>query len=191
MDTSNILIKSLFILEFRLLTLNSLIFSSLLKKKQFILLIQALFLYIPRILWRLLSARAGLDMRDLIEAAHSYKSVDKYSNKKKIMEYIVENFDQYASNPRRSKNRDSLPLKLKYFSESVLCGSGIYLGNYLVTTYFFIKIIYLMNSFFQFFIMNEFLGKQFHELGIDILRYLTNTQNVENMIESVYFPKVF
>jgi hypothetical protein len=139
---------------------------------------------------RLLSARAGLDVRDLIEAAHSYKSVDKFANKKKIMEYIVQNIDQYASNPRRSKARDSIFNKIKYFSESLFCGSGIYLGNYLVTTYFFIKIVYLVNSIVQFFIMNEFLGKQFHELGLDILRYLTNTYSLENSIESVYFPKV-
>lgn len=153
-------------------------------------MIQALFLYIPRILWRLLSARAGLDMRDLIEAAHSYKSVEKFANKKKIMEYIVQNIDQYASNPRRSKSRDSVLQKIKYFGESLFCGSGIYLGNYLVTTYFFIKIVYLINSIFQFFVMNEFLGKQFHELGMDILRYLTNTYSLEDSIESVYFPKV-
>jgi hypothetical protein len=107
---------------------------------KFILLIQALFLYIPRIMWRLLTARAGLDMRDLIEAAHSYKSVEKYSNKSKIMEYIVHNIDQYASNPRRSKHTHSIFQKMKFFGESLLCGTGIYLGNYLVTTYFFIKL---------------------------------------------------
>ncbi len=137
-----------------------------------------------------MSARAGLDMRDLIEAAHSYKSVEKYANKKKIMEYIVQNIDQYASNPRRSKFHDSIFQRIKYFGESLFCGSGIYLGNYLVTTYFFIKIVYLINSIVQFFIMNEFLGKQFHELGMDILRYMTNTYSVENSAESVYFPKV-
>jgi hypothetical protein len=107
---------------------------------KFILLIQALFLYIPRIMWRLLTARAGLDMRDLIEAAHSYKSVEKYSNKSKIMEYIVHNIDQYASNPRRSKHTHSIFQKMKFFGDSLLCGTGIYLGNYLVTTYFFIKL---------------------------------------------------
>ncbi len=106
------------------------------------------------------------------------------------MEYIVQNIDQYASNPRRSKSRDSILQRIKYFGESLFCGSGIYLGNYLVTTYFFIKIIYLVNSIGQFFVMNEFLGKQFHELGLDMLRYLTNSQTFENTIESHYFPKV-
>ena len=38
--------------------------------------------------------------------------------------------------------------------------------------------------------MNEFLGKQFHQLGIDLLRYLTNTYNIETSSDSVYFPKV-
>lgn len=137
-----------------------------------------------------MSRRAGLDLRDIIEAAHSYKSVEKYPSKDKIMEYIVQNIDQYASNPRRSRPMDSLIQKMKYFGESLFCGSGIYLGNYLVTTYFFIKIIYLLNSIGQFFVMNEFLGKQFHELGLDMLRYLTNSQTFDNTIESHYFPKV-
>ena len=97
-------------------------------------------------------------MRDLVEAAQSYKSVEKFSNKEKIMEYIVTNIDQYASNPRRVKRNDSLYLKFKYFGESLVCGSGIYLGNYLVTTYFFTKVIYLVNSILQFYLMNEFLG---------------------------------
>ena len=140
-------------------------------------------------MWRLLSARAGLDMRDLIEAAHSYKSVEKFNKRAKIMEYIVQNIDQYASNPRRSRPVDSIFNKIKYFGESLFCGSGIYLGNYIVTTYFFVKLAYLVNSIVQFFIMNEFLGKQFHELGMDILRYLTNTYSIESS-ESVYFPKV-
>ena len=98
-------------------------------------------------------------MRDLVEAAQSYKSVEKFENKKKIMEYIVQNIDQYTSNPRRATRKDSLFLKIKFFGESLFCGSGIYLGNYLVTTYFFIKLAYLVNSIGQFYLMNEFLGK--------------------------------
>ncbi len=130
----------------------------------FILLVQALLLYIPRIMWRLLTARAGLDMRDLVEAAHSYKTVEKFENKRNIMEYIVQNIDQYASNPRRVSQKDSLLLKIKFFGESLFCGTGIYLGNYLVTTYFFIKIAYLINSITQFYLMNEFLGILFFKL---------------------------
>lgn len=143
-------------------TINLLPFSQIF---QFILLVQALLLYIPRILWRLLTARAGLDMRDLVEAAHSYKTVEKFENKKNIMEYIVQNIDQYASNPRRTSRKDSMFLKMKFFGESLFCGSGIYLGNYLVTTYFFIKLAYLFNSIGQFYLMNEFLGKWFLKLS--------------------------
>ena len=136
-----------------------------------------------------MSARAGLDIRDLIEAAHSYKSVEKFAKRSKIMEYIVQNIDQYASNPRRSRSVDSIFSKIKFFGESLFCGTGIYLGNYIVTTYFFVKLAYLLNSIVQFFVLNEFLGKQFHELGMDVLRYLTNSYSLESS-ESVYFPKV-
>ncbi len=50
--------------------------------------------------------------------------------------------------------------------------------------------MYIANSVGQFFLMNEFLGKQFHELGIDIIQYITTGQSIHSMIESVYFPKV-
>lgn len=106
-------------------------------------------------------------MRDLVEAAQSYKSVEKFENKKKIMEYIVQNIDQYTSNPRRTTRKHSLALKVKHFGESLFCGSGIYLGNYLVTTYFFIKLAYLINSIGQFYLMNEFLGKQLNYWGLN------------------------
>ena len=43
----------------------------------FLLLIQAFFFYIPQIAWRALSLRSGIDLRDLIEAASSYKCVEK------------------------------------------------------------------------------------------------------------------
>lgn len=138
----------------------------------------------------MLSARAGIELKDITEAAYSYKSVEKHEVKCKMMQYIVDNIDQYLSNKRRLKKRDTIKQKIRYYIDSFLCGSGVYLGNYLVTTYIFTKLLYIANSFLQFFLMNEFLGKQFHELGISIIRYIQNQQTIHNMLESVYFPKV-
>ena len=51
-------------------------------------------------------------------------------------------------------------------------------------------VAYLINSIVQFYLMNEFLGKQFHQLGLDVLKYITNTYSIENSPDSIYFPKV-
>ena len=140
---------------------------------------------------RLLSTRVGFDMHDLVEAAFSYKSVENYENKAKVMEYIVNSVDQYANDPRRSHPSDSFARKLKHFLKSLfLCSSGNYLGSRLVTSYIFVKLLYLLNSCAQFFLVNEFLGKQLYDLGVDFVRYLTNAYDVEAVSDSIYFPKV-
>ena len=62
--------------------------------------------------------------------------------------------------------------------------------TFIILIFIFYSKAYLINSIAQFYLMNEFLGKQFHQLGIDLLRYLTNTYNIETSNDSVYFPKV-
>ena len=69
----------------------------------FILLSQAFFFYIPHIAWRALSRRSGIDVRDIVEAASNYKSVDKYETRQKYMSYMLTAVDQYVDDPRRRK----------------------------------------------------------------------------------------
>lgn len=137
-----------------------------------------------------MSTRAGIELKDIIEAANSYKSVEKFDTKCKMTLYMVDNIDQYLNNKRRLKLRHSISQKVKYYIDSFCFGSGIYLGNYLLTTYIFTKILYIINSCLQFYLMNEFLGKQFHELTAAIFQYLSTGQSMNSMLESVYFPKV-
>ena len=137
-----------------------------------------------------MSGRAGLEVRDLIEAAQSYKSVDKFDNKSKIMSYIVSNIDKYVSNPRRLRKKDSFRQRFIYFLESLCFGSGIYLGNYIVTTYLFTKFLYLSNSLIQIYIMNEFLGRDFFKFGNELFLYIFTGASGYSISESVYFPRV-
>ena len=137
-----------------------------------------------------MSGRAGLEVRDLIEAAQSYKSVDKFDNKGKIMNYIVGNIDKYVSNPRRIRKKDSIKQRLVYFLESLCFGSGIYLGNYIVTTYLFTKFLYLSNSLIQIYVMNEFLGRDFFKFGHELFLYIFTGASGYSITESVYFPRV-
>ena len=101
-----------------------------------------------------MSTRAGLDLKDIIEAAHSFKSAEKFEKKEQITKYIINNIDQYLSNRRRLKSRHSFCQKLKYYVDSFCCGAGIYLGNYLFTTYILTKIFYILNAVFQFYLIN-------------------------------------
>lgn len=61
----------------------------------FLLLFQAILCYIPRIVWRSLNVRSGLDLVNLVDAAIKYESVDKFTDRGKIMSYIVNNVERY------------------------------------------------------------------------------------------------
>ena len=67
----------------------------------FILLFQALAFYMPRIFWRSMSRRSGLDINDLVNAAYNYKSVEHHQERNKHMIYLVSNIDQYVDDQRR------------------------------------------------------------------------------------------
>ena len=139
---------------------------------------------------RLLSTRAGVELKDIMEAAYSHKSVQKFEKRSEITKYLIDNIDQYLSNRRRLKSRDSPLQKFKYYVDSFVFGAGIYLGNYLYTTYIVTKIIYIINSSFQFYLMNEFLGKKISEISSTIKEYFGSEKKLLTELESVYFPKV-
>lgn len=67
------------------------------------------------------------------------------------------------------------------------CIVGAKYGNYMMYTYFFIKIIYLMNAVGQLFLLDSFIGDGYLSYGIDIM---TRTFNGEKSFESTKFPRV-
>ena len=109
----------------------------------FILLSQAFFFYIPHIAWRALSRRSGIDVRDIVEAASNYKSVDKYESRQKYMSYMLTAVDQYVDDPRRRKDTRRSLLLVKRAVAALCCISGKFLGNYLMVLYFFIKLAFI------------------------------------------------
>ncbi|CAF5137513.1 unnamed protein product, partial [Rotaria magnacalcarata] len=54
----------------------------------FILLLQALFYVLPRLFWRSFSRHSGIDVRNIMEAAHSLKSVKRFHKQKSIVGYL-------------------------------------------------------------------------------------------------------
>lgn len=72
----------------------------------FILLLQAFTMYLPRLLWLSLNTKYGINLRNLVDAAKKYETVDSYSNKEKILVYICKNllrtiqFNESTNNKR-------------------------------------------------------------------------------------------
>jgi hypothetical protein len=173
----------------------------------FILLFQAFLFYMPRLLWRALSTKSGLNIANLVQAARSYQSAEKFQDRDKIMLYMIKSVDQYSYTRRRrkggiSKKCDCDIQQLCFTDASCCCCTGSNTGNmgssggnqapiggtYLVCLYFFIKICYLSNSLGQLFLLNVLLGhKNFHLYGIEIIQ---NIMQGRDASDSVYFPRV-
>ena len=160
----------------------------LFQKVSFLLLFQAFLFYLPRIFWRTMSTRSGLDMCDLIEAANNYKSADKFDNRRKYMDYMVTNIDQYVDDERRyDVNR---PLnKVKIGLQYMIPCAGRFLGNYVVILYFAVKIVYTINTAIQAAFLSSILGRNFFQFGVEFAQKIFAGHGW--IIESRYFPSNF
>ena len=157
----------------------------------------AILFYIPRQLWRGLSLRSGVDLKDLIEAAQTYRSANvPHDDKIKLLEYLTNWVNGYCSHSYRvltlekRKARLSRKAKLTRMIHHLLFPIGIYTGNYLIISYLFIKLLYLLNSIGQILLLNVLLGRDFWAYGIDIIhRYWTKQIGIL-YTGNEYFPKV-
>lgn len=88
----------------------------------FILLLQAFSMYLPRVLWLSLNTKYGINLRNLVDAAKKYESVDSYSNKEKILIYICKNllrtiqYNEYSNDKKylSSSTKRNVYLNHKY-----------------------------------------------------------------------------
>jgi hypothetical protein len=100
----------------------------------------ALFFYLPRLIWRALSVRSGVDLLDIVEAADDTKKVKEFDERDQLIKYIVDTIDMYVDDARRQVNseRRQTSLLRKMF-QLLCCMTGKFLGNYFITLYLFIK----------------------------------------------------
>ena len=201
----------------------------------FLLLFQAILCYIPRIIWRSLNVRSGLDIVNLVDAAIKYESVDKFSEREKIMAYIIRNVERYVGSrksryerlygrqfcashrtdnePQTTKNSPYTEnkqhlkqnrkqnqvrptavgccrncwLKIRLIFSTLCFWTGKRLGNYLVVLYMFVKTLWLTNAVSQLFLLNRFIGNDYHAFGIEIIEMLLSGQEWH---ELRHFPRV-
>ena len=148
----------------------------------------AFIFYLPRIVWRSFSIRAGLDICDLIDAANSYKSADKFTNRDNYMKYIVQNIDQFVDDDRRydDKRRVYKHSSVTNCLKKLVPCAGIYLGNYIVILYLVCKLIYSFNVAIHGWFLGQILGHSFYNFGFYSIRKITDGSSW--IFESQYFP---
>lgn len=59
-----------------------------------ILLIQALFFYIPIMIWRTLNRKAGIDVNNIVEAGETFQKAEKEDERKTVLDQMVNHMDR-------------------------------------------------------------------------------------------------
>ena len=155
----------------------------------FVLLFQALLFYMPRIFWRTVSIKAGLNICDLVEAAHNYKSADNFERRKNFMNYLVKNIDQYVDDDRRYESSRNKNRFVRAMMTLLPC-FGRFMGNYIVILYFVVKFLYIANTCLQIFLISAFLGQDYWIFGYDIIKKMWSGHGGA-FLNSKYFPSKF
>ena len=99
------------------------------------------------------------------------------------MDYIVEAIDKYVDDPRRQADERGARISIKRILMTICIFMGKYLGNYLIIVYFTTKALFITNAVCQIFLLNLFLGQEFHLFGIQVFTRIIEGRGME---ESAY-----
>lgn len=154
----------------------------------FVLLFQALFFSLPKILWQSLNDKIGLSVSNLLDAANRYESFDGQNERSAIVKYISNYLIRYENyvHPDRGENISSFR---RLFQQAVLlcqCRSG----SSLVLFYCLIRIFYLINLILQMSFLQYFFS--YHD--VSFLHYgwtgLSSLLSGFTLPESRLFPRI-
>ena len=107
------------------------------------------------------------------------------------MEYIVEAIDKYVDDPRRQPDAREHHLNLKRILMIVCICMGKYLGNYSIIVYFTTKALFILKSVFQIFLLNLFLGQEFHLFGVQVLQRIIEGRGIFHQLNSINISFLF
>jgi len=152
-----------------------------------VLLMQAFLFYLPSIVWQVFSERSGININNLVEAADTIQNALYPERRDKTIKYMIRHLDHYLDYQR--EYRGGCCVSLKHIVARYLCLTcGNRYGNYLLTLYMSTKILYFGNVVMQLFLLNFFLGTDYHLYGVEIVRDLVTGQTIN--AASPRFPRV-
>ncbi|KAI0223473.1 Innexin unc-7 [Lamellibrachia satsuma] len=151
-----------------------------------ILLTQAVFFYMPCMLWRFLNNKSGIDVNSVLQEAVKLNDTAWCERRGKTLRFTAQQMSRYLSGTREF--RRGRCTRCKHFVSRHFClVCGRRYGNYLVTLYIFIKLLYLANIAAQLFALEAFLGSDYHIYGVQLVVRLLRQQD---WAASERFPRV-
>ncbi|ESN91841.1 hypothetical protein HELRODRAFT_182016 [Helobdella robusta] len=142
----------------------------------FILIIQGVLSFIPCQIWRFMNKRSGINLSTVMDAAHVSSEAAYLEIREKAVRYVVNQMDRYLMAQR--DHRTGCCVRVKHFVAKLCCiiGGRLY-GNYLISAYLFIKLLYIINAIGQLFLLDVLLVSDFHLYGVYILERLLRGQD--------------
>ena len=133
-----------------------------------VLLCMALGAYVPCLLWRFLVLRSGIDVSSVVESAAVCQRASYAEIREKTIRYIVNQMDRHLLS-QRDHGQGCCSQCKKMFSRYCFFVGGKRHGNYLMVAYLIIKLLYLANAVGQLFLLDNFLGIDYHLYGVHII----------------------
>ena len=150
------------------------------------LFVQALMFYIPCIVWRVFNDKSGINVHNIVEATETIQNALHYERRDQLIKYVARHLDRYLDNQREYRKRWCVNLK-HFIAKNCCLICGKRYGNYLVVLYLVVKTMYIANVIGQLFMLNAFLGTEYHVYGIEVIRDLING---DDWSASERFPRV-
>lgn len=151
-----------------------------------VLMLQAAMFLAPSILWSKLNTRSGIQFSDINSRLITAERLS-HDARSKTYTYIVRNIERALS--AQKEYRHGWCVKCRQDVTAVCCClcCGRRYGNYLVSLYLCVKLLYVANSVGQLFLLNEFLGDRYHLYGYKVVADFINGNR---WTTSSRFPRV-
>lgn len=143
---------------------------------QFVVLIlcaQMIIFYIPKPFWSFLNQKSGISVSTFTNAAIEYEKQNDFEKSESIKKFIKNHFYLFLTDVCRKRLAAEKKRKLQG-KKRWLCSFYSFYGDYLVFSYIFIKLIYVIIPISQLFLLNLFLGMNYHLYGLQMISDLSN-----------------
>lgn len=151
-----------------------------------ILMFQAVLAFVPCLVWRFMNKRSGINVPTIMDAAHVCSQASYLEIREKAIRYIVNQMDRYLLAQRDYRTGCCIRIKHVFAKMCCLVGGRLY-GNYLTSSYLIVKSLYVANAVGQLFLLDAFLGMDYHLYGIFVVDKLIKN---EDWSASERFPRV-
>lgn len=150
----------------------------------FILCLMAVCFYAPFAIWHVMAKPSGLDAKSVMRIINSMDQASSDS-RDKTMRNTVKLIDRAIDYHRDYYDHNFLGRVRRRICRLLLPKNRS--GYYITTLYVLIKLLYILNVVGQFFLLNNFMGKNYNLYGFEVIRDLVQGRD---FWESPRFPRV-